>query len=131
MSEEKKLRHSMQRDRIEAYLLSSHTHPTAEQIYLDLKPEIPNLSLGTVYRNLKQLEEAGKVDRVSASGNTEHYEAKKACHAHFVCKKCGKVMDLDDIPLAKAEKLCHFPEGTEVSSVHITFEGICADCSRK
>jgi len=84
---EKKLRHSHQRERIYEYLTRSCEHPSAEMVYNDLRPEIPGLSLGTVYRNLKLLEELGKIRRVTSHQGTERYDAICGDHAHFLCQK--------------------------------------------
>lgn len=130
MSEEKKLRHSRQRDRIQEYVCSSKEHPSAEKIYLDLKEEMPSLSLGTVYRNLKQLEETGMVQKVMA-GNIERYEAAQSTHAHFICRKCGKVVDLDSIDKEALLKLCHVGNDDIVEKASIILEGVCAECAAK
>ena len=91
---EKKLRHSHQRDMIYNYMLATKEHPSAEMIYEDLKKIEPNLSLGTVYRNLKLLEELGMVRKVTNVNNVERYDAMTYDHIHFVCDECGSVFDL-------------------------------------
>ena len=90
---EKKLRYSRQREMIYEYLRGTCEHPSAETVYEALRPQIPGLSLGTVYRNLKLLEELGKIQRISAQG-IERYDACQGDHAHFLCEKCGMLRDL-------------------------------------
>ena len=93
---EKKLRHSHQREMIYEYLYASKEHPSAEMIYEDLKKIEPTLSLGTVYRNLKLLEELGKIKKVTSVNNIERYDCCCEDHVHFICDKCGRVLDLPD-----------------------------------
>lgn len=126
---EKKLRHSKQRDRIYEYLCSSREHPSAEMIYDFLKGELPNLSLGTVYRNLGQLEQMGKVVRVTSVDNRERYDAICRDHAHFVCSVCGRVIDLDGVDVDAVKALCNLNDGSSVKMIHLVLGGVCSDCS--
>ena len=86
-------RFSHQRERIYAAVLNSHAHPTAEMVYQRLKPEMPRLSLGTVYRNLRQMAAGGRL--VELSGPVARFDAVIAPHTHFRCTGCGAVLDLD------------------------------------
>ena len=124
---ERKLRHSHQREMIYHYLLSSKEHPTAEMVYEHLRREMPNLSLGTVYRNLKLLEETGKVRRVTSLENTERYDARCEDHAHFVCECCGCVKDLDGLDVQQAADRL-LPDGHRAQWVNVVFGGTCAAC---
>ena len=85
---------SKQRESILNYLRNTNEHPTAERIYSDLKLQFPNLSLATVYRNLGQLCETGKVIRLATGDKTDHFDADTSDHQHFVCTSCGMVSDL-------------------------------------
>ncbi len=85
---------SKQRESVLNYLKSSKKHPTAEQIYADLKLSLPNLSLATVYRNLGMLCQMGQVVRLSVGDKQDHYDADVSDHQHFVCTTCGGVSDL-------------------------------------
>lgn len=76
-------------------LYMSDEHPTAEMLYNALKPMIPELSLGTVYRNLSVLAEEGLIVSVGHINGQERYDAITQPHPHFVCKGCGTVMDID------------------------------------
>ncbi len=122
---EKKMRNSVTRNTIYEYLCGTKAHPSAEMIYLDLKESNPNLSLGTVYRNLKQLEEIGKVIRVANYDNKERYDANCLDHLHFVCEKCGRVDDYMDADLETAKTACGLPFGIKIKSI----QGICEVCS--
>lgn len=126
-STEKKMRNSATRNSIYEYLCGTKEHPSAGMIYLDLKESNPNLSFGTVYRNLKQLEETGRVIRVSTVNNRERYDANCSDHLHFACEKCGRVIDLMDADMATAVTACGLPNGIKLRSIY----GICEACSDK
>jgi len=126
---DKKLRRSVIRDRIYGYLCSTKEHPSAEMIYDALKDEYPDLSLGTVYRNLKQLEELGKVIRVTSVNDRERYDAFCGDHAHFVCDRCCRVLDMPHADMEKIKKACNLPDGVGSTRMSIVLGGVCADCS--
>lgn len=111
------------------YLLSTKSHPTAETVYENLKSQISNLSLGTVYRNLKLLESLGKVRRVTTLQNVERYDADCSDHAHFVCANCGCVLDLCDVDMSGIKAVANVDNSIgRVNWVDLTMEGICNDC---
>ncbi|MBE6948968.1 MAG: transcriptional repressor [Ruminococcaceae bacterium] len=125
---EKKLRHSKQRDMIYNYLVSTKEHPSADMVYDHLRPDNPNLSLGTVYRNLKLLEEMGMIRKVSTVQNVERYDACCSDHAHFVCQKCGCVKDLNVLNTQAGREACDVPEEDQVMWMNVIFGGICSAC---
>ena len=86
--------YSRKRQAIYELLLSTDTHPSADWIYNSLKNTYPDLSLGTVYRNLKLLEKNGAVRSIATVGGSERYDARVSPHSHFVCKCCGRVTDV-------------------------------------
>ena len=86
-------RRSKQREAIIENLQSRYDHPTAMELYLSVGEVIPNLSLGTLYRNLSQLEECGMVLRIPDGAN-DRFDGNVNPHAHFKCSDCGKVYDL-------------------------------------
>ena len=126
---EKKLRHSHQRERIYEYLTQSCEHPSAEMVYNDLRLAIPGLSLGTVYRNLKLLEELGKIRRVTSHQGTERYDAICGDHAHFLCQKCGMLHDLSCADIRKIRETIRMEAGYTVEKLDITISGICPNCA--
>ena len=126
---ETKMRSSATRNSIYAYLCGTKEHPSAEMIYNDLKADIPNLSLGTVYRNLKQLEEIGRVIRVTKVNNYERYDANCEDHVHFVCDRCERVIDIMDADIHKATAALNIPNGSKVKRLQIVIEGTCGICS--
>ena len=122
---EKKMRNSVTRNSIYENLCSTKEHPSAEMIYLDLRESNPHLSFGTVYRNLKQLEETGRIIRVSTVNNRERYDANCSDHLHFACEKCGRVIDLMDADMATAVTACGLPNRIKIRCIY----GICEVCS--
>ena len=127
---EKKLRHSHQRDMIYNYMLSTKEHPSAEMIYEDLKKLEPNLSLGTVYRNLKLLEELGMVKKVTSVNNVERYDAITEDHVHFVCSKCGALVDLPHFKEEIIKQSFNSEIEGSIEWVNIILGGVCKNCSK-
>ncbi|MGN1084105.1 MAG: transcriptional repressor, partial [Lachnospiraceae bacterium] len=85
------VKHSRQRDAILEYLRSTASHPTADTVYENVREKIPNISLGTVYRNLNMLAESGEVLRLSCGGTSDRYDGCVKPHYHFLCRSCGNV----------------------------------------
>ena len=126
---ERQRKHSHKRDAILACLRSTKSHPTAEWIYQQLKPAIPDLSLGTVYRNLALFKEEGLICSVGIIDGLEHFDATVRPHAHFVCTKCGRITDLAQIDLPfDLQQQVTAAEGVQIHSYQLQFSGICADC---
>ena len=118
-------RFSHQRERIYAAVLNSHAHPTAEMVYQRLKPEMPRLSLGTVYRNLRQMAAGGRL--VELSGPVARFDAVIAPHTHFRCTGCGAVLDLD-LPYDPALDARAAEQGRPVTGHSLCFTGLCPQC---
>ena len=85
--------YSRQRETILQVLYSTDTHPTASAVYNEVRKVIPNISLGTVYRNLAALSEEGVILSLSVGDGYEHFDGNSAPHAHLHCKRCGKIYD--------------------------------------
>lgn len=126
----RQLRYSRQREEIYQYLLASQEHPSAEMIYQDLRKRMDNLSLATVYRNLRVLEELGQVRRVNTPQNVERYDAYCHEHPHFVCSVCGRVMDLPDRLLDRLEDVTAL-QNCQVQWISLSFGGVCEQCMNK
>ena len=88
------LKYSRQRESIKKYLSSTKEHPTADMVYFHVKQEYPNISLGTVYRNLNLLTDLGEIVKISAPGRSDRFDGNRAPHNHFVCTCCGKILDV-------------------------------------
>lgn len=125
-------RNSKKRQAIYDALKATVKHPSAEQLYELLKPEYPDLSLGTVYRNLGVLLDEGKIVSVGKVNGEERFDAVTGRHAHFVCSKCGAVIDvaLDGLELpdcGEVEKSL----GGRVDDIKLSFTGLCNNCINK
>ena len=118
-------RFSHQRERIYQAVRSSHAHPTAEAVYSQLKPEMPRLSLGTVYRNLRQMAAEGRLAEVD--GPVARFDACLTPHTHFHCTGCGAVMDLE-LPYDPALDAQAAKEGCTVTGHSLCFTGLCPQC---
>lgn len=103
------------------------SHPTADQVYEKVRRVMPNISLGTVYRNLQKLVADGKL-RVLTLGRTQRFDPTLKHHDHFICEKCGRVYDLlvegrhEFLPPAVP------PRGFTVTSLRLALYGACKDC---
>ena len=119
------MRSSRQRDAVLNVLKSYCDHPTADVIYSRVKEIIPNISLGTVYRNLGQLQDQCLITVVESSDKKVHYEGNLEDHIHFLCKKCGVRTDIfceNEVPKI-FENAGHL-----VESQKTVYYGICKDC---
>ena len=104
-------KYSRQRECILKNLQSRRDHPTADMVYESVQVEEPNISLGTVYRNLSFLTENGQILKISTGIGPDHFDGFTEAHNHFVCRKCGRVLDLDYVAdekiIAYASKKLH------------------------
>ena len=122
-----KRKNSKKRQAILESLRSVTDHPTAEIIYNRLKPEYPDLSLGTVYRNLAMFKREGLITSVGVVDGLERFDFNVTHHAHFVCERCHAVIDVD---LSPPEGLCEQVTCGRVGSCTLSFSGICNHCIR-
>ena len=117
------------RNAILSYLRGTNAHPSAETIYADLKQQIPDLSMATVYRNLTKFRKEGMVQCVATVKGVERFDGYTEPHVHFICNDCEAVIDLEDmlIPEALSEtaaKCC----GGQVTGCQLSFTGTCREC---
>ena len=87
-------RHSRQRELIKSFLETRKDHPTADTVYRNVRNQNPRISLGTVYRNLTLLAEEGEIRRLNVGDGVDRFDGDVSPHYHFVCQKCGQVLDL-------------------------------------
>lgn len=122
------LKYSRQREAIKDYLISTYDHPTADTVYLNVKQEHPNISLGTVYRNLNLLAEIGEINKITTPYGGDRFDGHTDPHYHFCCTKCGKVIDLDlkELHWVNQEAEKNF-DGT-IDSHSMMFYGTCGEC---
>jgi len=112
-------------------LRRTKSHPTADWVYEQARKELPNLSLGTVYRNLGVLKEMGEILELNYGSTYSRFDGNPTNHYHFVCRECGRVMDID---LGIEGRLDHEVEktmGCRVQYHRLEFYGTCSDCLAK
>ena len=119
-------RHSQQRERIYQAVAESHAHPTAQMVYDALRAELPQLSLGTVYRNLRQLAQEGRLRELD--GPTARYDGMLRPHSHIRCLRCGALADAS-APYDPALDRTPAPAGWHVQGHDLIFHGICPACA--
>lgn len=125
---------SAKRDAIYRALLSTDKHPTAEWIYEHLKSEIPDLSLGTVYRNIAVFKEMGMVKSIGVVNGQERFDADMSQHSHFICKCCFKIIDIPNKRNFVDGNIYKFVEHeceVKVESHSVAFYGCCRDCQNQ
>ena len=122
-------KYSGQRAAILEELQALRTHPTAAELHSRVRQRMPNISLGTVYRNLALLCEEGEVQRISPGDGTDHYDAVTSPHDHFSCTGCGRLLDLDLSPLPDLDALAEQVCGGRVERHSLIFYGLCGSCT--
>jgi Fe2+ or Zn2+ uptake regulation protein len=124
-------RRSQKRERILEILKETNVHPTADWVYKKLKEEIPDLSLGTVYRNLKVLADQGHIQKLPFGSTFDRFEAKIAPHYHLVCEKCGLVEDFEMLQYLGINQAAEKMSSFRISRHRIDFFGLCKKCQNK
>lgn len=117
------------REAILACLRSTRSHPSAEWVHRQLREEFPDLSLGTVYRNLALFKRQGRIASLGTVEGIERFDGDPAPHAHFVCQVCGSIRDLPQPVLpAGLTQAAEAISGGQVSGFRLTFTGVCPEC---
>lgn len=123
------MRFSKQRELIFNEVKNSNNHPTADMVYDRLRQDNPNLSLGTVYRNLTQLADNGLISKLNIPGDPVRFDGNIQEHNHFICEECGQIYDLENDLVGYVDngldKL-----GFKIKSSQILLKGICAGCNK-
>jgi Fur family peroxide stress response transcriptional regulator len=120
-------KHSRQRDAIYNAIRSTDTHPSAEWVYAKVRDELPDISLGTVYRNIAVFKSEGGIVSVGVVNGQERFDARTDEHAHFVCERCGAIIDLEaDGDGPPGGEYIARRYGARVYRVQ--YYGLCADC---
>jgi Fur family peroxide stress response transcriptional regulator len=128
---EKVRKHSKKRDAILDVIKSTKSHPGAQWVYDQLKPAIPDLSLGTVYRNISMFKEEGTLVSQGVVNGEERFDSTTLPHPHAVCTRCGRMDDLSGEVQAKilTEFDIEIP-GFAIDKRHTVFYGLCRDCEK-
>ena len=119
------------RNAILSYLRSTDIHPSADMVYAHLKSEIPDISLGTVYRNLSMFRQQGMIISVGTVGGVERFDGNTEPHVHFVCNDCSAVIDLPQMQVPQQlSQIAMDQMGGQVDSCQLTFTGRCGQCMK-
>ena len=126
---ERTAKHFRKRDAILSCLRQTTEHPSADWVYAKLKPEIPDLALGTVYRNLTLFKDQGLIASLGTVGGVERFDGHVTPHVHFICTACHRVTDLSQIQVPEElNASASRASGGQVESCQLTFRGRCAGC---
>ncbi len=125
------VKYSRQRQMIHNFLITRKDHPTADVVYKNIRQECPNISLGTVYRNLTLLADRGEIIKLQVGDGVDHFDADTSNHCHFVCSDCGAVTDMHldclEKMFAKAQQIFN----GKINSQNTCFFGVCKECLDK
>lgn len=116
---------------IKDFLMTRKDHPTADVVYMNVRQQNPNISLGTVYRNLTLLADIGEIKRLRVGDGVDHFDADISPHYHFVCSECGCVSDLEMGSIEKITEIAGANFDGYIAG-HITyFYGTCGKCAKQ
>ncbi len=126
------MRITPQRRAICRYLSQTEAHPTAAMVYNELKPEMPSLSLMTVYNTLNTLEELGAIHAIGQAGDEAvHYDTDTEPHVNVICTACRKIIDVPSKKIDALKREIETKSGYRLHNTRILFEGLCPDCQKK
>ena len=121
------MRNTVQREEILKFLRSQRAHFSATQVYDAVRENIPNISLGTVYRNLGKLVENKDIITVETEDKCVYYDGYTKEHSHFVCRGCGEIYDFEPINTCPEEIV---KNGFKVEMTRTVFYGVCQKCMK-
>jgi Fur family ferric uptake transcriptional regulator len=107
----------------------AETHPTADEVYREVRKELPRVSLGTVYRNLEILARRGLIRVVDDAGGRRRYDRTLEDHCHVQCRSCGRIEDFHLDPSCPIQELIQEECEFEIEGCRVSFVGVCPDCA--
>src|SRR5690625_3469740 len=120
-----------QRHAVLEYLMNSMSHPTADEIYKALEGKFPNMSVATVYNNLRVLREVGLVRELTYGDTSSRFEPNMSDHYHVICNSCGKIVDFQYPVLNEVESLAEQITDFDVSHHRLEIYGVCKECQEE
>jgi len=118
-----------QRHAVLEYLLTSMAHPTADEIYKALESKFPNMSVATVYNNLRILKDLGLIRELTYGDDSSRFDSNMGEHYHIICEACGKIVDFHYPTLDEIESLAQKVSGFEISHHRMELYGKCEECA--
>lgn len=128
---ESNIRITPQRFAILEYLVESKSHPTADDIYKHLEPRFPNMSVATVYNNLRLFTGIGFVVEMAYGDASSRFDFASTKHYHAICDECGKIVDVNYPGLEDVESATERLTGFKVREHRLEMYGLCPDCQNK
>ncbi len=124
---------SRQRESIKSYLSTTKEHPTADMVYMHIRNIYPNISLGTVYRNLNLLVDQGEIIKISHGSGSDRFDGNSMPHYHFICTKCSCVEDLEipETVFNELNKTAGLGFDGTIEGNSTFFYGTCKNCKNK
>lgn len=122
------LRSSRQRQLVLELVKSNENHPTADEIYSLARQKDPNISKGTVYRNLNLLYDLGEIKKLPMPFGPDHYDFNLTDHCHFICRCCGRVTDAFFHSSSAVDASAASEAGYVVESRQVMLTGLCPHC---
>ncbi|MBR7554474.1 peroxide-responsive transcriptional repressor PerR [Allobacillus sp. GCM10007491] len=119
-----------QRHAVLEYLMQSMKHPTADEIYKALEDKFPNMSVATVYNNLRVFLDIGLVRELTYGDSSSRFDCNTSDHYHIICDECGKIVDFHYPSLNEVEQLAEQVTGFDVSNHRLEVYGTCEDCQQ-
>lgn len=117
---------TVQRRMIKDVIMGSKRHMTADEIYSLARERMPGIAIGTVYRNLGLMVEAGEIMRISTPGMPDMYDRNPEPHEHLRCDRCGQTVDVHVERLAEYIEQC---SGMKISGYNLALRGLCEKCA--
>jgi Fur family transcriptional regulator, peroxide stress response regulator len=124
------VRMTPQRHAILEFLHSSMSHPTADDIYKSLEERFPNMSVATVYNNLRVFKDAGIVKELTYGDSSSRFDCITSDHYHVICNDCGKIVDFHYPGLDEVETLAEHVTGFEIEDHRLEIYGTCPACTK-
>lgn len=121
-------RHTKQRQVILEEIQKLDTHPSAAMLYERVRKRLPKVSLGTVYRNLDFLAQAGVIQKLNTGSAEARFDWNPEIHYHVRCSQCGRVDDVHDAPADLVDRKINELQGFDILGHQLQFIGICPDC---
>ena len=122
------IKYSKQRAVIKEFLQDRKDHPTADVVYTNVRKAYPNISLGTVYRNLMLLSDMGEIQRLRVGDGSDHFDPNTNEHNHFVCRQSGDDLDLEMDDISGTDQTAAKNFRGKIDGQRIYFYGICEKC---
>jgi Fur family peroxide stress response transcriptional regulator len=123
-------KHFRKRDAILQCVRSTTTHPSAEWVFENVRHEVPDISLATVYRNLALFKDQGLIVSLGTVKGVERFDGNTDPHVHFICAGCGAILDLPEISVPEElNSAVSRSAGGRVDSCQLSFTGLCGKCA--